>query len=98
MNEEIGILDYRLKSIESELKELKELLVEVPILSNTVQSLEHRISACESNLDTLTMEVSKLKSEPLRHNAEKWKTISDYIFKAVVAVIIGYVFTKIGLE
>ena len=97
-NEELSVIDYRLKSIEEELKGLKELLVTVPILNNELENLEHRLSTCETNVDIAMKEISNLKAEPVKQNAEKWKYITDYIFKSVVAVVIGYFLFKVGLK
>lgn len=98
MNEELSVLDYRLKAIEDELKGLKELLVTVPILNNEMQNLEHRVNVCESNVDMAMKEISKIKAEPMKKSAEKWKYITDYIFKSVVAIVIGYFLYKVGLK
>ena len=98
MNDEVNILDYRLQQIENEIKGLKELLVTVPILNNDLQNLEHRISATETNIDLLTKEVSKLKSEPMKKSAEKWNYILDYAFKTIITVVIGYFLYKVGLS
>lgn len=98
MNDELKLLDFRLKSIEDEIKGLKELLVKVPILTNELESLEHRVSTCETNIDLLNKEITKVKAEPIKKSAEKWKYISDYIFKSVVAIIIGYFLYKVGLQ
>lgn len=98
MNDDVNILDYRLQQIENEIKGLKELLVTVPILNNDLQNLEHRLNAAETNIDLLTKEVSKIKSEPMKKSAEKWNYILDYSFKTVVTVIIGYFLYKVGLS
>ena len=98
MNEEINVIDYRLQQIENEIKGLKELLVTVPILNNDLTNLEHRIEACETNIDLLNKEVNKLRNEPTKKSAEKWNYILDYMFKTVVTIIIGYFFYKVGLS
>lgn len=94
----IDVLDYRLKSIEDQIKELKGLLVSVPIMSNTLESLEKRVQACETNIDLLNREVSKVKNEPVKKSAERWQYICDYAFKLIVASGIGAILLKIGLK
>lgn len=99
MNDEANnILDYRLQSIEHELKSLKELLVTVPILNNDLQNLEHRIETAETNIDILNKEISMLKNEPIRKSADKWKFITDFIFKSIVAIVVGWALIRIGLQ
>lgn len=97
-NENIGILDFRLKSIESEIKELKQLLVSVPIMNSAIDNLEKRVTACETNIDLLNREVAKVKNEPVKKSAERWQYITDYIFKILVATGIGGVLLKVGLK
>lgn len=98
MSDDINVIDYRLQSIENEIKSLKELLVTVPILNNELENMEHRLSTAETNIDLLTKEVSKLKSEPIKKSAEKWNYILDYVFKTVVTIVIGYFLYKVGLS
>lgn len=94
----IDVLDYRLQSIESEIKELKGLLVSVPIMNSTIGNLEKRVSACETNIDLLNREVTKIKNEPAKKSAERWQYICDYIFKTIVAFGIGAILVKVGLK
>lgn len=98
MSDDINVIDYRLQSIENEIKGLKELLVTVPILNNDLENLEHRIETCETNIDLLNKEISRLKNEPTKKSAEKWKYISDFIFKSLVAIIVGWFFYRLGLK
>lgn len=98
MNEEVNVLDYRLKSIEEEIKSLKELLIKVPVMNNDIENIEHRVNACELNIDSLSTEITKLKNEPIKKNAEKWQFIMDFIFKSVITVIVGYFLVKVGLK
>lgn len=97
-SENIGILDFRLKSIESEIKELKQFLVSVPIMNSAIDNLEKRVTACETNIDLLNREVAKVKNEPTKRSAEKWQYISEYIFKTIVAFGIGGILLKVGLN
>ena len=97
-NENIGVLDFRLKSIEEQIKELKQLLVSVPIMNSAIDNLEKRVSACETNIDLLNREVTKVKNEPTKKSAEKWRYISEYIFKAIVAFGIGGILLKVGIK
>lgn len=97
MSDELELLEYKLKSIDCTLKELKELLVDVPILGNNLDHLKERVEQCETNIENLTAEVNKLKNEPMRKSAEKWKYITDFMFKSVVAIIIGILIHKVGL-
>lgn len=98
MNDDINIIDYRLQQIENEIKGLKELLVTVPILNNSVENMENRIETCETNIDLLNKEITKLKNEPIKKSAEKWKYITDFIFKSLVAIIVGWFFYRLGLK
>lgn len=97
-NDTIGILDFRLKSIEDEIKNLKSLLVSVPIMNNAIDNLEKRVSACETNIDLLNREVSKIKNEPVKKSAEKWHYICDYIFKTIVGLGVTALIIKLGLK
>lgn len=94
----IDVLDYRLQSIEAEIKELKGLLVSVPIMNNAIDNLEKRVSTCETNIDLLNREMSKVKNEPVKKSAERWQYISDYIFKTIVTIAVAALLFKMGLK
>lgn len=69
-NEELNnIIDFRLQSIETQLKELKELLVTVPILMNKLEDLSK---------DT-QKDIDKLNEKIDVSNSNIEKKISDYI-------------------
>lgn len=167
MNEDkqqgLELLEFRLNSIESEIRELKNLLIQVPLIMdklnalttdtkeeldklnnkidisnsniekklgvslsgevsrieekiktnedalrmearNRMEQVEKRLDAVEINIDLLNKklgdvkdELTKVKEEPVRHQAKRWNYIVDYVYKGLVAVAIGYFFYLLNL-
>ena len=56
-----GVINVRLKSIEATLSDLKDLLIKVPIMVNDMADLERRTTTAETNIDVLAKEVTHLK-------------------------------------
>lgn len=93
----LDIINYRLSSIEKELKELKELLITVPLLIGRIENIEKRLDAAETNVDLLHKEVSKLKAEPDKKAAGRFNYIADYIFKTIVGIVVAWLIMRTGL-
>lgn len=76
-NEELNnIIDYRLQSIETQIKELKELLITVPILMNKLDDLSK---------DTKE-DLSRLNDKIDVSNANIEKKINDYITTEITRI------------
>lgn len=71
---DLNLINYRLTAIEKELKELKDLLVTVPLLMKQLESttkmfddkiniVENKVKQNEINNDLAITEVSKIKTE-----------------------------------
>ena len=117
-----GVINVRLKSIEATLSDLKDLLIKVPIMVNDMADLERRTTTAETNIDVLAKEVTHLKEScksitemrveiksakeelnnlklaPIQKNAGRWNSITDYIFKGLVAAACIYLFSKGGFN
>lgn len=105
---DLGTINFRLSNIEKTLEDLKQLLITVPITQNELKMLaentdknyrilEARISTAETNIDSLHIEVQKLKEAPVKKSADKFEFIISKIFETVVLGVIGFAAFKLGI-
>lgn len=85
------LIEFRLINIEKQLDELKALLIKVPVQEEKVLTLESKVQVLETK-------VQALETKPDKKDAEKWRYIVDYLFKAVVAFVALYLLSKVGIK
>lgn len=92
----LEVVDYRLKNIENQLSELKDLLVQVPMLNKEIADMDKRLSFAEADIKTVKEDINRMKIAPVKKSAERWQYIIDYIFKGLVALAVAYLFAYKG--
>lgn len=92
------LINYRLKSIEDSIVELKTLLVDVPRLNDRLVVTEKQSQENKDEIENIKKTVQDIKNQPLQKDANRWRYILDYIFKSVVAVAVIYFLSKIGVN
>ena len=110
-NEENGnnTIIYRLDSMERSLslvlekiEELNKSIADSRVLDNQtkndIDALDKRVSSLEKNQAEVKALCYELKAAPEKANAKKWDFIADYAFKAIVAVVVGWILVKVGLK
>lgn len=65
---------------------------------NDIEDLDKRVSLLESRITGIEKNVNEIISAPGKAAAKKWDYITDYIFKSLVAIAVGYILVKGGLK
>ena len=89
------------KYIEEKFSQHKEKLEEhdrrISDLEKTyiiMQKMDLKVGNIEKNIATIN---SKLDDEE-KSKGKKWDKLVDYLFYAIIAVLLGYIVTKLGLK
>lgn len=89
---------YRLDAIEKQLKDMAED-------KEIQQKHGFQIHEIKETQEKQNQEIEKLKSRmdvveqaPMKSSAEKWKIISDIVFKSVITAGVVFVLAKFGLK
>lgn len=88
MNEDdLKTFDYRLQNIESQLTDLKQLIIDTKLQGKDIEDLQARVTNCE-------YEIKELKNSKL----SKYKTIADTIFKTILTALVSIILVKLGIK
>ncbi len=90
-------INFRLGKIEQTLSDLKNVLVDNKLQARDIKELNNKHREILDAINAHDKRIRKLEEKPTQEKAEKWKFISDYIFKAVVIAIATIFLSKIGL-
>ena len=89
---------YRLDAIEKQLKDMAED-------KEIQQKHGFQIHEIKENLEEQNKEIEKLKvrmdtveQAPLKSSAEKWRTITDIVFKSIITAGVTFVLARYGLK
>lgn len=91
-------INYRLTNIESTLSELKTVIVENKLQEKEIQDIKGKLIECLQAFNAHDKRIRALEIKPTEDKAKKWQTISDSVFKWVIAVILGYAAIKLGIK
>lgn len=59
-----------------------------------MEKMDYRIGSMESSVK----EINKKLDNNMREKGKKWDKLIDYLFYFVLALLLGYIASKIGLE
>lgn len=92
------IINYRLTNIESTLAELKTVIVENKLQEKEIKDIKEKLIECLQAFNAHDKRLRTLEIQPVNDKASKWQTISDAVFKWVIAAILGYFAVKFGIK
>ena len=98
MNEEEKTINYRLGKIEETLSELKDVIIENKLQAKDIQDLKTTLQELIDGINAHDKRIRTLETAPDKKDAEKWKTITDFIFKGILTVIGTIVLVKLGIK
>ena len=76
---------YRLEEVEKKQSDLSELVGTVKVLAIKEQNVENDVKEIKTDVKTLTNKSGK-----------RWDGLVDKIVTTIVAIIVGFIFAKIG--
>lgn len=92
------IINYRLTNIESTLAELKTVIVENKLQEKEIKDIKEKLIECLQAFNAHDKRLRTLEIQPVKDKASKWQTVSDTVFKWVIAAILGYFAVKFGIK
>lgn len=97
-NSNIGTINYRLTNIEATLAELKTVVLENKLQEKEIKDIKEKLVECLQAFNSHDKRIRNLEIQPVKDKASKWQTVSDTVFKWVIAVILGYFAVKFGIK
>lgn len=109
MADENETLVYRMDSIESQIKEinakidkLTDAIMQSQINNNSttkdIEQIMHNQDKMQDEISSLKKQVAELQAAPVKKDADKWRYILDYLFKAIVACGVTAFLIRLGLK
>lgn len=86
MEDEHKRTNRRLEELEETVRQIGELTASVEKLAQSVQQMAKSQNRQEDRLEELE-----------GRDGEKWRQITGYIATAIIGIVIGYIFTLIGM-
>lgn len=79
-------------------KELAEIKVHDQYRDQSIQRIEGKLDKQSGKMDSITVQIGQLSSQPAREQAETWRKVRDYVITLVIGIVIGYVALRMGLK
>ena len=92
------LIQFRLDSIDEQLKQMQDIIKNNILQDRDIKDLNQRMLLAESEIACIKANVAKLANQPTVEKAERWKYITDYIFKILVAASVAGLAYKIGVS
>ena len=84
----------RLAVIEATIQQINALALSVERLAASVENMAKEQSKINKSLEKQGERIGTLENK----DGEKWRTVGSYILTTVIALLIGFVASKIGLK
>lgn len=78
--------NHRLEDLEDGLRQIQDLTASVERLALSVESMAKSQGKQEERLETLE-----------GRDGEMWRKVTGYVVTAVIGIVVGYIFTQIGM-
>ena len=92
------LIQFRLDSIDEQLKQMQDIIKNNILQDRDIKDLSQRMLLAESEIACIKSDVIKLTNQPTAEKAERWKYITDYIFKILDAASVAGLAYKIGVS
>lgn len=89
--------DRRLGSLESDVKQMTELIASVKELSVNMQNMAKEQEKQSEHLSRMEEKQDERLAKLEGRDGEKWRTIVSYILTAVVGAVLAFFLAKLGL-
>ena len=86
MEDEHKRINHRVADLESEVRQIGELTASVEKLAQSVQQMAKSQGRQEERLEELD-----------GRDGEMWRKVTGYVITAVIGIVVGYIFTQIGM-
>lgn len=86
MEDERKRTNHRLEDLEDGLRQIQDLTASVEKLALSVESMAKSQGKQEERLETLE-----------GRDGEMWRKVTGYVVTAVIGIVVGYIFTQIGM-
>ena len=101
----VKTIEYRLDKIDTQLEDLKTLMVNSRLQAKDIETINTRIDRLEreqkeirEKIELQEQKLEEVAQAPMKKSASRWNYILDYVFKGLVGAAVLYFFVKTGIE
>lgn len=88
----VPIMDSEVKSLQKEQETQDKRITELK------KNSDEKVKTLAAEISNLRDKITILENAPDKKKSELFTVIVDYIYKAIVAICVGYIFYKVGLN
>ena len=96
--EKIAEIESRSKSNTHRLDEQAIKITNLEKTYSIMEKMDYRMGKVESAVEKIDQKLDCKVSEDAKVKSNKWDKLIDYIFYSVLAIILGLIYTKLGLK
>lgn len=89
--------NHRIDDLEESNKQIHDLALSIQELTSSVKTIatetERLSTMMEKNITDINTRLKKLEDV----DGDKWRNVSGYVITAIISIVIGFVFSKIGM-
>lgn len=63
-----------------------------------MEKMDYRMGKVESAVEKIDLKLDNKLTEDSKEKGEKWEKLIDYLFYAVLGILLSYIAVKIGLK
>lgn len=90
-------MEFRLDLIDSNLGELKALLIKVPIMAENITALQNGQENIRKICERHEKDIENLKAAPDKDAGQKWRKTVEILYKTIIVACATVILVKIGL-
>lgn len=84
---------HRIDRLEKQNEALQKIAVSVEKLAYAQERQSDDISEMKQSISKVRDDVDEMKEQP----GKRWNKISEYVILTIIGIVIGYLFTQIGM-
>ena len=92
------LIQFRLDSIDEQLKQMQDIIKNNILQDRDIEDLRQRMLLAESEIACIKTKMDAIEHKPSEEKAARWKYITDFIFKGLVAAAIAGLAYKLGIS
>ena len=96
--EKIAEIESRSKSNTHRLDEQAIKITNLEKIYSIMAKMDYRMGKVESAVEKIDQKLDCKVSDDDKEKSKKWDKLIDYIFYSVLAIILGLIYTKLGLK
>ena len=96
--ERIAHLEEQNKSNTKRIDEHDERIEKLEDTYSTLQKMDYRIGKLETTIEKMDNKLDSKINQDSENKGKKWDKLLDYLFYSVIAILLTWLYSKLGLK